>query len=94
MEQEQNNELHAAEAHDEPALEPALAQKVERLVKELLDEHLADTRLEAYRKGVNERIDTLLHDLPALNDADTDADVSEDSSPLPHFTRRSIWNTD
>ena len=90
---ENDTELNNIEAPVESALEPTLAENVKRLVKELIDERLADTRLEAYRQGVNERIDALLHDLPALN-GDNEAAAEEVSSPLPRLTRRSIWNNE
>lgn len=83
-----------AEAREQPALSPEMAENVKQLVKDLLEEQLADTRIEAYRQGLNERIDALLHDLPALNDDGTTADAREDSSPLPRLTRRSIWTSD
>ena len=51
---------HDAEAREQPALSPEMAENVKQLVKDLLEEQLADTRIEAYRQGLNERIDAIV----------------------------------
>ena len=99
-EQEINNEVPAiteGTANGKPASgtggatagEPvpqSLENDVRRLVEKLVEECLDDKRVEAYRKGLNERIDNLLHDLPEAS-----GDEGDDN-PMPRYCHRSIWD--
>lgn len=69
--------------------EPTLEERVRELVTRLVTEELETACAEAYRRGRNDRIATLTHDLPTVAD---DSEDPEETNPVPHFVRRSIWD--